>query len=201
MIVVSFDDWTPPARFDSIPWEQVRIEEAATASGTWTTIDTVTLTPPDADPANPAVRDFTTPNGTDVDLWYRVIFLDGVAGESNPSAPFQNGVHSPYATVAELAALLRVSAAQKQAQLQRVIDAASYEVDQETGRTDSLSAFELQLASEVTLERAVEHWQQGQTPFGILGLGSETGPAYVSTDTWKRHAEKLSFLKQTWGVA
>ncbi len=89
-VVVSFDDFTPVIRYDEVPWETVRIEEADSFAGTYTAIDTATLSPVDADPAFPMSRSFTTNLGTAADLWYRVIFVDGVLTESLPSVPLQN---------------------------------------------------------------------------------------------------------------
>jgi len=39
------------------------------------------------------------------------------------------------------------------------------------------------------------------TPFGAIGLGADTGPAFVGRDTWDRHAHKLAPLKVSWGIA
>src|SRR5579859_3735778 len=89
--IVSFTGYTPPARFDDIPWTDAQIQEAPEVTGAWTVIDTVTLGTPDVDPTHPAARSFTTDNGTAPDLWYRVVFLDGSGGESIPTDPIQNG--------------------------------------------------------------------------------------------------------------
>lgn len=204
--VITFEDYVPIARDDSTPWTQARIEEGATVSGPWTTIDTINLDPVDADPSKPASRSFTTELASDTpDLWYRVVFLDATGDDSIPTSPIQNGAQGPYITVTELAKRLNLvnQVTTYRAQFQRVIDAASYEADQEMNRTDPLSASELALVSEVVLDRAVEHWQQGSTPFGFLGLGGgEPGAgAFVASETWNRHANKLSFLKQSWGIA
>jgi hypothetical protein len=55
------------------------------------------------------------------------------------------------------------------------------------------------LVTEVNLERAVEHWQQQESPFGVIGLG-EAVPTVTAKDTWDRHANKLMPLKRTWGI-
>lgn len=85
----------------------------------------------------------------------------------------------------------------------RVLVAATGEIDSEIDREDDdpVSGWEVSLAAEVCLERAVEHWQQGSSPFGLLGLGAETGVAFASADSWKRHALKLAPLKRQWGFA
>jgi len=87
-----------------------------------------------------------------------------------------------------------------------VLESAATEIDSEIGVTD-INGTTLpygappSIVSEVNLERAVEHWAQMQAPWGIVGLGSETGPMYTSQDSWNRHANKLSPLKGSWGLA
>lgn len=203
-VVVSFDDYTPLARYDLIPWSEIDIEESATVDGTYTLIDTVTIAVPDPDPSQPAAQDFTTANGTAVDYWYRVIFRDADGNESAPSIPLQNSTvtSSLYATAAELAGILHVTAASNTTALERVLAAASAEIDAELGRGAPYSESDVpDLVTEVALERAVEHWQQMKTPFGILGLGADTTATYTARDSWDRHAHKLAPLKAAWGIA
>jgi hypothetical protein len=111
-----------------------------------------------------------------------------------------------YADVAELQRLLRLqspTAAQQEA-MQRVLDAAAEEIDWELGY-DAVESPAPDppppLVVEVNLERAVEHWQQGQSPFGIIGLGAESVPVVAARDSWYRHARKLAPLKTAYGVA
>ncbi len=111
------------------------------------------------------------------------------------------GVGGAYATVEELAALLKVNAVTREDQLQRVLATAAAEIDAELGRDDTPFDNPPALVVEVNLERAVEHWQQMQSPFGIIGLGADLGATHVARDSWDRHALKLAPLKQTWGVA
>jgi hypothetical protein len=75
-VVVSLEDYRPSPRYDGEPWTDARIEEAAASTGPWTTLETIALAPVDADPMNPAYRDFTTQLGTADGLWYRIVFLD-----------------------------------------------------------------------------------------------------------------------------
>ena len=110
-----------------------------------------------------------------------------------------------YGDVTELARLLRIgspTAAQTTA-MQRVLDAAAEEIDWELGYTAVSPAPDPPppLVVEVNYERAVEHWQQGQSPFGIIGLGAETIPVVAARDSWYRHARKLAPLKAAYGVA
>lgn len=208
-VVVSFAGYTPPARFDAVPWTDAQIEEAATEDGSYTVIDTVSLGTPDADPSSPAARDFTTVLGTEADLWYRVVFVDASLTTSTPTTPVQNSVSTildaePYATVDELARILKIRtpSAEQTTAMERVLATAAGEINSEIGRTNSdLSGWQLHLATEVNLERAVEHWQQMESPFGIIGLGAEFGATHTATDSWNRHASKLVPLKDQWGIA
>ena len=85
MTVISFADFRPPTRYDSKAWSSARIEESASSTGPWDAIDTVPLSPLDADPADPQLRNFTTENGTLVSGWYRVVFIDETGDEAQPS--------------------------------------------------------------------------------------------------------------------
>jgi hypothetical protein len=204
-VVVTFEDYTPAPRYDALPWTEVRIEESDAADGTWTLIDTIALSPLDADPENPASRDFTTELGTADELWYRVIFADADGDTSEASAAVQNVASStPYATVDELFRLLKIAnptAAQTLAG-ERVLLAASGEIDSEidlAADDDPLAGWQLALVEEVNLERAVELWRE--TPFGIVGIDSDIGGTHTARNTWERYAHKLAPLKSQWGLA
>jgi hypothetical protein len=95
--VISFDNFTPAARFDGIPWDSVVIEEAATPAGAWAVIDTLPIAPADTDPADPQPRDLTTANASDTDgLWYRLTFYDAFGQRGQPSSPIQNSPAGTY---------------------------------------------------------------------------------------------------------
>lgn len=130
--VISFDDYLPAARFDAVPWTQAQIEEAATAAGTWTVIDTIALSPADPDPASPALRSFTTDAGTAPNLWYRVTFLDANADSSQPTDPVHN-VESEgnlYVTRDELKTILGLQATEfADVAIDIAIDSASRVID------------------------------------------------------------------------
>jgi hypothetical protein len=200
--VVTFENYTPTARYDSVPWTEVRIQESALLEGPYTLIDTVAFDQPDADPSHPEARSFTTANASDgTGLWYRLIFADAGGDTLAPLFPVQDVLpRAAYATVEELARLLRLSPDTFRDQLERVLLAAAAEIDAELG-LDQPYATPPAVVTQVNLERAVEHWQQAQSPFGVLGLGGESGPAFVSRDTWDRHAHKLAPLKVEWGFA
>ena len=64
-----------------------------------------------------------------------------------------------------------------------------------------MTAQEQQLVDEVTLERAVEHWQQEESPFGLLGLGGDNVPIYTARNSFYRHRKKLIRPCSSRGVA
>lgn len=201
--IFSLTGVTPPARFDDLAWITARIEQADTETGTYTSLETFTLDPVDTDPSQPISRSFTTELAT-TGKWYRVVFVDADADESEPSAAVENTaeVVSAYGSVTELARNLNISGANLTLNtdaLTRVLLVAAGEIRSEIGRSD-LAGWEIALATEVNLERAAEHWQQMKSAFGIIGLGGEI-PMHTSRDSWDRHARKLAPLKRSWGLA
>ena len=95
MTVVSFTEYTPVPRFDGQPWTQVNIEEGTVSDGPWTMIDSIVLSPVDADPTQPMSRSFTTENATLQYGWYRVSFADA-SGDSIYTDPVYNSKASDY---------------------------------------------------------------------------------------------------------
>lgn len=205
--VVSFEYYTPPARYDSTPWTTALIEEASTVTGPWMTIDTVTLGSPDPDPTQPASRSFTTDQASDTDsLWYRVTFYDASSGHSLPTIPIQNVPFQAYASVSNLARILKIRtpSVEQAAQLERVLAAAAGEINQEIGLTadDELDSWEVALCSQVNLDRAADLWRHTESIPGITGLlGDETAPAMPGRYSWNRYAERLAPVKRQWGLA
>ena len=78
----------------------------------WTTLETITLSPVDADPTDPAIRNFTTELASDtVGLWYRIVFGDADGDLLLPTVPIQNVAPvSPVRDPAELARILKIRA-------------------------------------------------------------------------------------------
>lgn len=106
-----------------------------------------------------------------------------------------------YATIAELARVLELrapSGAQTDA-MDRCLTAATYEVDSYIGHDTQYLAPYPPLAVEVTLERAVEHWSQSFTPYGVFQASGV--PILTARDTFIRHAHKLLPLKESFGIA
>jgi hypothetical protein len=205
--VITFQWYRPIPRYDSIPWTQARIEESADPDGPWTVIDTITLSPVDADPASPASRSFTTELADDAfDLWYQIVFLDGTGDESLPTDPVQN-VAPPvtYATVEELARILkiRVPSDDQWLALQRALVAAAGEINQEIDLAANvdLEGWQLSLVAQVNLQRAAELWHLQEVPLGLAGIGSESGAAYLARNSWEKYAFQLAPLKSQWGLA
>ena len=208
-VVVSLEDYRPSPRYDGLPWTSAQIQEGTAATGPWTTLETQVLSPVDADPRNPAYRNFTTALGTANELWYRVVFLDAALANGLPTFPIQNTLDDRpvYASVAQLATVLRVNATTRHDDLMRCLKAAATEIDKEIGPVDiddntTPYSNPPELVRDVNLDRAVEHWQQAQSPFGIIGLGDIGSVGqYTARDSWDRHAHKLAFLKGSWGIA
>ena len=103
-----------------------------------------------------------------------------------------------YATIAELGAVLRI---ERPTQLQleameRCLVAAAEEIDWELEYTEEAPAPTPPpaLVVAVNLDRAVEHWRQGQSPFGVLGIGVET-PIVTARDSWYRHAAETRVVE------
>ena len=206
-VVVTFERFRPPARFDSLPWTEVRIEEATEEDGDYTQIEVQALSPVDPDPTDPALRSFTTELGTDDALWYRIIFADASGDTATPTVPQQNApvegvtVDEAYATASELATILQVNETSNAAALDRVLLAAAGEIVTETGRSD-FAGWELELVAQVNLARAEELWKQMKAPWGVVAVGGpEFGTTLIARDTFARHAQTLAPLKAVWGIA
>ncbi len=206
-VVVTFERFRPPARHDSLPWTEARIEEATTETGTYTQIDAYTITPVDPDPASPAYQSFTTELGTDEDLWYRIVFADGTGDVSVPTTPLQNSASAvpvgveAFATVAELATIIQKDPVSNHDALQRCLLAAAGEIVSECGRSD-FAGWELELVTQVNLARAEELWKQMKAPWGVVLVGAPefAQSSRIARDTFARHAMILSPLKTAWGV-
>lgn len=207
-VVVSLEDFRPAPRYDSLPWTEARIEEGTASTGPWTILETQALTPLDSDPANPAYRNFTTALGTAAEQWYRIVFTDATLATGLPTVPIQNveDDRAVYASVSELARLVRVDASARHDALMRVLKFAADEIDHEIGTVD-INGTELPYsnpppaAREVNLQRAYFHWKQEQSQAGVILLGDDRTVAYTARDSWDRYAHFLSILKGSWGIA
>jgi hypothetical protein len=212
--VISFEDFTPIPRYDATPWTDARIEESDTSTlsdtTVWTELETIPLSPVDADPSDPASRDFTTELASDdLELWYRIIFVDGNGDESIPTAPIQNtdpDETTAYASVDELFRILKIGSptdAQVDA-AERVLIAAAGEINSYidlADDADALTGWQIMLATQVNLERAAELWKLQEIQFGIVELAGDFGATRIARDTFLKHAITLGPLKGQQGFA
>ena len=110
-----------------------------------------------------------------------------------------------YATVAELQVLLRLDSptAMQQEAMQRALDEAAEEIDWELDYTTETPAPDPPpaLVVGVNLDRAVEHWRQSYSPFGVIAVAAETEPIVTARNSWYRHHLKLKPLKHSEGIA
>lgn len=146
--VVTFEDYTPPARYDDVAWAHVEVYEAATADGAWALIDTLDIDPVDSDPSRPQRRSFTTSEGgSEPGLWYRLVYTDDSAGVSAPTDAVQNAPAfdsaTLYLTPEELKASLDVTGTTvAEEDIKRAIPAACRAIDAITGRFFYLTGIE-----------------------------------------------------------
>lgn len=207
--VITFQNYLPAARYDALPWTEADIEEGTTVDGPWTLIETIALSPVDADPENPSYRDFTTELASDdADLWYRIVFKDATGDESQATAPVQNSgssIFATYATVTELARILKIrSPSDDQTNaMERVLMAAAGEINSEIDLAEdaTLSGWQLALAAQVNLQRAAELWHSEEVLLGLAGLGGEFGATHLARNSWDKHAYTLAPLKDQFGIA
>lgn len=78
--VVTLEGLLPAARFDSVPWTLADIYEAAARDATFDLIDTKALSPTDADPSHPKIRNLTTSNAAFQSGFYKIAFRDASGG-------------------------------------------------------------------------------------------------------------------------
>lgn len=132
--IVTFDAFRPGPRVDGRPWTGATIEEAPARTGPWTLIDTVTLSPVDADPERPQARTFMTGLATiGAAGWYRVTWTDDIGGQQ-PVDPIQN-LTREYTSLEDMKATLSMdSTSFADADIEGAVRAASRAVDNATGR-------------------------------------------------------------------
>lgn len=209
---VSFPNYTPPARFDDLPWTDVRIEESDTSAfpsdtTIWTQIDSQALTPLDTDPATPIVRNITTSLASDTPaLWYRLIWVDAALSTSSPTTPIQNGTATPYATTTDFFRVIKKNnpSTEQIAAAQGDLVTASIEINAELDWTDdhaAMSADQLSLVKGVCLDRAADLWRHRESAPGILGVVDEGVPTSPGRYSFARYISRLSVLKDQWGIA
>lgn len=142
--VHSFDDVTPPARFDSVPWTRVRVEESATESGTFTEIAALAVAN-DPTPETPNPIDVTVATATLERAWFRFRFDTGA---SSATSPYTAPVFSPssedvatFASTSDITTRLdRTLTAGQQAQVALLLAAATTVISDAADKSDSWAA-------------------------------------------------------------
>jgi hypothetical protein len=111
-----------------------------------------------------------------------------------------------YVDTDELFRVLNITnpSAEQVVAMQRVIDAATGEIDTWIDRpadADPLADEDLALAEQVCIQRACELWGLQEVPLGLAGIGSEFGSAHLARDSFLKYTYTLSRLKEQWGIA
>jgi hypothetical protein len=182
MFVVSFKDVTPDPRYDGIPWTSVDMEEAPTADGTWSVIDTFSLAPYDTDPKNPRTRSFTSENATqESGLWYRFTFNDDLEHVQQSTEPLLNtpDVRETYKpTISKVASLMR----------SRTTDSMSNEIGTFTGTeipeslwSDARTVIAMSTAASIELSYFPEQVISGRSPYEQYRAQTEMGIGRLTT--------------------
>ena len=173
--VFSFVDYTPPARYDDVPWTEARIQQSDASDGTFAQIDVLTLDPVDGDPTKPQVRNLTTHEASDTpQQWYRIVWADASLGVSSPTIPIMDLGFDvvPFTTVDELFRILKVrqpSQGQTDA-ANRVLLVAAQEIMSEIDLSlNDMSNTGDQICASVNLDRAADLWRHTESAPGILG--------------------------------
>jgi hypothetical protein len=205
--VFSFVDYTPPARYDDVPWTHALIQQSDASDGTFAQIDSLALDPVDGDPEHPQVRNLTTHLASDTpQQWYRIVWADASSGMSSPTIPIMDLGFDvvPFTTVDELFRVLKVRtpSADQTAAANRVLLAAAQEIISEIDLSlPEISEPGYQICATVNLDRAADLWRHTESAPGILGIVDEAVLTIPGRYSWARYAARLSPLKDQWGIA
>lgn len=134
--VVTLEDFRPPARYDALPWTQAQIQEASSANGSYSTLETKSFSG-DSDPSDPQLRSFTTELGTAANYWYRIVFVDASGDVSLPTDPVQNTstASTLYVSLSEVKSTLTLGSQNyADEDIQDAVEAASRAIDDACGR-------------------------------------------------------------------
>ena len=204
----SFEGFKPPRRFDSVPFVSVEIREAASESGTYSTIETVALSPVDTDPANPASRNFTTDEAVEAVGWYVIRWVDG-GGAFSDSVPVRFGATgaNDFASVEDVATRLgRVLTGTEEDTVGLLLGLASAAIRAAVDRPDSWMPDPV---PQLLRGFCVEVTCRGFLNTGGLFSKSETIGSYSYTNSFNRElpsgialtdAETLVLRRSVWGT-
>jgi hypothetical protein len=212
--VVTFVGYRPPARYDQLPWTQAVIQEAATETGSYTTVDTVTLTPVDSRPVRPG------PTVVHDRARHRPRLLvpgsvprrNGRQQPADQPDPERRRINRGHARLrdpgrAATGAAETAPTAAETVAMQRDLDVAAREIDWDlsydpaSNPAPAPATAEYALLADVNLDRAVELWATHQRPFGAQQAGADMMPLVAPRDTWHRHHLRLNPLRTSFGVA
>ncbi len=205
--VLSFTDYTPPARNDDEPWTEALVQQSDTSDGSYVQIDALPLDPLDSDPKVPQSRDLTTYLASDTPgKWYRIIWTDALAHMSLPTNPIQQLGSDvvPFTTQDELFRVLRIrnATSDQMAAADRVLLAAAQEIMSEIDLSaNELTAGQVSVCESVNLDRAADLWRHTESAPGILGVVDELQSTTPGRYSWGRYAARLSVVKDQWGLA
>lgn len=110
MAFLNLKGYRPSPRYDALPWDRVRVEEApdspAEPVGAGADLGVIVLNPLDADPEHPAARNFTIENASAPPRWYRLVFFRNAApGVEDPSDwDYYSGLSEGYPGTLDLVA-------------------------------------------------------------------------------------------------
>jgi hypothetical protein len=108
-----------------------------------------------------------------------------------------------YATVDELAAALHVKVTpEREPDLERALEAAASEIDQDLDRDplDPLPDPAPPAIVATNIDRAVEWYKAADAAYGIVGV-EDTGAIRAPRDGFARHAQNITAYKQRFGLA
>lgn len=154
--VVPFKRYRPGSRDDGIPFIEAEIYEAPPSEtepdlGDFVLIDTIPLSPVDANPAKPALRSFTTSEAQFPDGWYYVSFVDA-NGDRQDTSPVQIGSAIAglyYASADDVRAYLGVTPSQLSDDvIEPILRKAQYDIDAAAGGWELYEDTGLKFASD-----------------------------------------------------
>jgi hypothetical protein len=166
----TFEGLRPPRRYDGQAFTQAQIREAATRSGTYTTIQTIVLFPLDVNPASPQVRNLTTTQATQVDGWYVIRWVDaGTATTDSDPIYYTAGIGlsagAAYASVTDLQEVVEDVDSQTAG---RLLEDASDWIDAQLGAREIDPA-----TGRKVIEDEVEPWQWAKLTRATLKVAAK----------------------------
>lgn len=189
----SFENFTPPKRYDGIPFTSINIGEGATTEA-FSTIATVALEPVDVDAANPAARSFTTDAAALERGWYRIEWVDDDDAVFYAD-PIYFPTHSPvFAEVADVEARLGRELAEGERDAARLILEVVSGMIWEAADKDVAWASALEPVPALLRALAIEKAVGAVANPTNLASASETLGAYSYSETYPRALDVGVFL-------